>query len=100
MAREGGPPSAEIEQITQLFQLRHGGDHAALRYSGTLATLEALGRAGLIDEAVQRELNHAYLFLRSAEHRRELGLNEDVDKQVAASRDRVREIVRTIVHRP
>lgn len=90
----------DIERITQAFQLRYGAAHGSLRHAGTLATLEALGRAGLIDEAVGRELDHAYVFLRSAAHRRQLGLKEDVDVQLAASRERVREICRTIVQRP
>jgi len=90
----------DIERITQAFQLRYGAAHGSLRHVGTLATLEALGRAGFIDEAVGRELDHAYVFLRSAEHRRQLGLKEEIDAQLAASRDRVREICRTIDHRP
>ncbi len=90
----------DIERLTQAFQLRYGAAHAPLRYAGTLATLQAMGRAGLIDEAVRRELDHAYVFLRSAEHRQQLGLKEDVDKPLAASRDRVREICRAIVDRP
>jgi glutamate-ammonia-ligase adenylyltransferase len=93
------PASADIDRVTQVFQLRHGAAHAPLRHVGTLATLAAMGRAGLIDEAVRRELDHAYVFLRSAEHRRQLGVQEDVDKQLAASRERVREICRDIVQR-
>jgi [glutamine synthetase] adenylyltransferase / [glutamine synthetase]-adenylyl-L-tyrosine phosphorylase len=89
-------PSEEIQRFTQASQLRHGARHTQLRYANTLATLEAMGRAGLIDEALRRELDHAYVFLRSAEHRRELGLKEDVDKQVSASRERVREICRNL----
>ena len=102
---EPDPPCNErgaddIERVTQAFQLRYGAAHASLRHVGTLATLEALGRAGFIDEAVGRELDHAYVFLRSAEHRRQLGLQEEIDAQLAASRDRVREICRAIVQRP
>ena len=101
-ALPGGPSdlaSADIDRVTQVFQLRHGAAHAILRHAGTLATLQALGRIGLIEEAVRRELDHAYVFMRSAEHRRQLGLKEDVDKQLAASRERVREICGKIVHR-
>ena len=92
--------SEEIQRFTQASQLRHGAQHTQLRYTSTLAALEAMGRAGLLEESLRRELDHAYVFLRSAEHRRELGLKEDVDKQLAASHERVREIVRKLVHSP
>ena len=38
----------EIESLTQALQLAHGARHAALRHTGTLGALEAVGRAGLI----------------------------------------------------
>ena len=61
------------------------------------AALEAMAKAGLIPEQVSRELDHAYVFLRAAEHRRQLGLGgADVEKQVEASQARVREICATI----
>ena len=86
-------PGLEIERLTQAFQLSHGARHAGLRYAGTLAALEALGRTGLIPDPVLRELDHAYVFLRTAEHRRQLGLGDaDVDRQVQASRERVRAV--------
>ena len=87
----------EIEWVTALFQLRHGAGQAPLRRTGTFAALAAMGSAGLIDDAVRRELDHAYVFLRSAEHRRQLGLKEDLDRQLAASRARVTEICRGLV---
>ncbi|HKY22128.1 MAG TPA: hypothetical protein VJM31_13010 [Vicinamibacterales bacterium] len=92
----GDLASTAIDHFTQVFQVRHGAAHAPLRHAGTLAALEAMGRAGLIDDAARRELDHAYVFLRSAEHRRQLGLKEDVEKQLAASSERVREICGTI----
>ena len=92
--------SEEVERFTQDFQLRHGAQHATLRSASTLTALEAMGGAGLIDDAVRRELDHAYVFLRSAEHRRQLGLKDDLDKQVAASHERVRQICRGLVDRP
>jgi glutamate-ammonia-ligase adenylyltransferase len=89
--------SEEIDWFTKKAQLRHGGQHPSLRYAGTLAALDAMRGVGLIEEAVRRELDHAYVFLRSAEHRRQLGLNEEIDEQIAASRERVREICRAII---
>lgn len=86
-----------IDNFTQAFQLAHGARHPALRHTGTLGALEAMGKAGLIPEHVRRELDHAYVFLRSAEHRRQLGLDDaDLEKQVQASQARVREICATI----
>jgi len=91
------PAAGDIDRLTHVFQLRHGAAHAALRHGGTLATLAEMGRVGLIDEASRRELDHAYVFLRSAEHRRQLGLKDNADAQLAASRERVREICRGLV---
>jgi glutamate-ammonia-ligase adenylyltransferase len=88
--------TAEIEHLTETFQVQHGPAHPVLRYSSTLTALEVMGRTGLIDESVRRELDHAYVFLRTAEHRRELGVPESTDAQLAASRERVREICRSL----
>jgi glutamate-ammonia-ligase adenylyltransferase len=107
----------EVELFTQVFQLSYGGQMAALRQPGTLGGLEALVRAGLVPKSVQYELSHAYVFLRSIEHRlqlvqenqthrmsdeaheleisaRRLGLgsSEDLDKQLGSYRDRVNAI--------
>jgi len=83
----------EIVALTQWFQLTHGAQHSALRHTGTLGALEAMAKAGLIPEPVSRELDHAYVFLRTAEHRGQLGLvDAQVDTQVEASRARVGEV--------
>ena len=94
------PPYADIDRLTQGFQLSHGTAHAALRGAGTLAALDAMCKLGLIEETARRELDHAYIFLRSAEHRRQLGVPENQEQQLVASRERVREICRSIVHGP
>jgi glutamate-ammonia-ligase adenylyltransferase len=91
---EGPRAAGQIERVTQLWQVCHGAVHAPLRQRSTLAALEAMCRAGLIDEAVQRELHHAYVWLRSAEHRRQLGLHEDADPQLLALVGRVGELCR------
>ncbi len=87
-----------VEFLTQTFQLRHGARHASLRQAGTLGTLDVMRKTGLIAEDLCRELDHAYVFLQSTEHRRQLGLHDDLEKQVEASRERVREICRSIAH--
>ena len=87
----------QIEALTQAFQLAYGAQHAALRSASTLATLEALGRARLLPEPICRELDHAYVFLRTAEHRSQLGLADaDMDRQVESSSTRVRELCAAI----
>jgi glutamate-ammonia-ligase adenylyltransferase len=88
---------AEIDLLTQAFQMAHGARHASLRHTGTLGALDALAKARLIPEQICHELDHAYIFQRTAEHRRQLGLgNAEMDKQVQASQTRVREICDTI----
>jgi glutamate-ammonia-ligase adenylyltransferase len=87
----------DVEMLTQAFQLAHGAQHAALRHTGTLGALDLIAKAGLIPDRVCRELDHAYVFLRAAEHRRQLGLADaDAEKQVQASRERVKEISHSI----
>ena len=92
-----GRAAFEIEFLTQAFQLAHGARHAGLRQTGTLGALEAIGKSRLIPETLCRELDHAYVFLRTAEHRRQLGLADpDLEKQVEASAERVRELCNSI----
>jgi len=99
-----GPPAPsggqglldDVVALTQAFQLVHGARHPNLRHSGTLATLDVMAKAGLIPEPVCRELDHAFVFLRNAEHRRQLGLADADDTQVLRSRARVREICNSI----
>jgi glutamate-ammonia-ligase adenylyltransferase len=85
-----------IEGVTQVWQLRHGARHSSLRQTGTLGALDAMRRAGLLPDQICRELDHAYILTRSAAHRRQLGLQEDVQKQLDASRARVLEICRSL----
>jgi [glutamine synthetase] adenylyltransferase / [glutamine synthetase]-adenylyl-L-tyrosine phosphorylase len=82
-----------IEELTQAFQVAHGAEHTALRLAGTLTALEAMAKTGLLGTEVCHELDHAYVFHRTGEHRRQLGLlDADTEKQVRASQERVREI--------
>jgi [glutamine synthetase] adenylyltransferase / [glutamine synthetase]-adenylyl-L-tyrosine phosphorylase len=107
--REGGPKPVftpggdisraayQIEELTQTLQLAHGSKHAPLRSTSTLGTLEVLARAHLLPEQVCRELDHAYIFLRTAEHRKQLGITDsEEDKQVERSKARVQEICASI----
>jgi len=94
--RDRGADPWTVESLTQVLQLRHGARHAALRHAGTLDAIDALRHAGLIGEDLCRELDHAHVFLESAEHRRQLGVPEDLQKQVDASRERVRELCTSI----
>jgi len=89
--------ASQIEALTQALQLAHGPRHAALRSASTLATLEVLAKANLLPEQVCHELDHAYVFLRTAEHRKQLGVaDSEEEKQVERSRTRVRELCATI----
>ena len=59
----------EIEFFVQTQQLIAGGRHPELRGHGTLATLATLVEGGWIDAAARADLEAAYLFLRTIEHR-------------------------------
>jgi glutamate-ammonia-ligase adenylyltransferase len=66
----------EIEFFVQTQQLIAGGRHPALRGRETLATLEQLSRGGWIDAAARNDLEGAYMFLRTVEHRLQMVADE------------------------
>ncbi len=59
----------EIEFFAQIHQLIHGGRDPALRAPATRDALAALAAAGWIDAADAAMLTHAYVRLRTVEHR-------------------------------
>ena len=66
----------EIEFFVQTQQLIAGGRHPELRGRGTLATLGALAEGGWISGKARDELEEAYLFLRTIEHRLQMVADE------------------------
>ncbi len=54
---------SDIEFLTQLLQLRHGGSERALRVTGTIPALGALHEAGVLGADDFRSLHEGYLFL-------------------------------------
>jgi [glutamine synthetase] adenylyltransferase / [glutamine synthetase]-adenylyl-L-tyrosine phosphorylase len=59
----------EIEFFVQTQQLIAGGRHPELRGRETLTMLKALEDGGWIDATTRKDLEEAYLFLRTVEHR-------------------------------
>ena len=59
----------EIEFIVQLYQLVRGGRDALLRARSTRESLTALATRGLLDAEDAAQLDRAYVFLRTLEHR-------------------------------
>ena len=59
----------EVEFFAQILQLIHAGRDHALRAPGTIAALDALGQAGLIEPEEATALGEAYRLLRTIEHR-------------------------------
>ncbi len=58
-----GPGSiSDIEFLTQLLQLRHGGQTPRLRIPGTLDALEMLATEGVLEPREQGALSESYLF--------------------------------------
>lgn len=62
----------DVEFSVQLLQLVHGRDDARLRSPSTLSALEALSTHGFVGRDDAAELDHAYVFLRTLEHRIQL----------------------------
>jgi glutamate-ammonia-ligase adenylyltransferase len=66
----------EIEFFAQTQQLIAGGRQPALRVAETLVALERLAAAGWIEPAVRDDLDRAYRFLRTVEHRLQMIADE------------------------
>ncbi|MBQ1087929.1 bifunctional [glutamine synthetase] adenylyltransferase/[glutamine synthetase]-adenylyl-L-tyrosine phosphorylase [Streptomyces sp. B93] len=62
----------DVEFAVQLLQLVHGRTDATLRSGTTLSALEALAAGGYVGRADAAQLEEAYRFLRSMEHRIQL----------------------------
>ncbi|CAL9426249.1 bifunctional [glutamine synthetase] adenylyltransferase/[glutamine synthetase]-adenylyl-L-tyrosine phosphorylase [Streptomyces sp. enrichment culture] len=62
----------DVEFAVQLLQLVHGRDDAGLRSGTTLDALQALAAGGYVGRADAVQLDEAYRFLRSMEHRIQL----------------------------
>ncbi|MGO4462912.1 bifunctional [glutamine synthetase] adenylyltransferase/[glutamine synthetase]-adenylyl-L-tyrosine phosphorylase [Streptomyces sp. M-16] len=62
----------DVEFAVQLLQLVHGRSDATLRSGTTLDALHALAAGGYVGRADTAQLNDAYRFLRSMEHRIQL----------------------------
>ncbi len=83
--KEGPGGIRDVEFLVQSFQLFYGGREPALRTGNVLAALDALGRRGLLPEAVVVSLRDSYTWLRRAEHALQL-----VEEQQTASFPRER----------
>jgi [glutamine synthetase] adenylyltransferase / [glutamine synthetase]-adenylyl-L-tyrosine phosphorylase len=70
----------EIEFFAQTQQLIAGGRQPDLRAPATLDALGMLTRHDWIDEAARAELEAAYLFLRSIEHRLQMTADEQTQR--------------------
>lgn len=75
-----GPGSiSDIEFLTQLLQLRHGGQASRLRVPGTLAALELLSAEGILEPREQAALSESYLFCTRVRLRLHLQMGRAVD---------------------
>jgi len=70
--KRGAGGLVDIEFLTQMLQLQHGGQNAGLRVSNTLGALEALHAAGHLAEEDFQFLTRTYRFLRTVEARMRL----------------------------
>ncbi|QEV17770.1 bifunctional [glutamine synthetase] adenylyltransferase/[glutamine synthetase]-adenylyl-L-tyrosine phosphorylase [Streptomyces alboniger] len=62
----------DVEFAVQMLQLVHGRSDASIRSGSTLAALHALGAGGYVGRVDAAQLDDAYRFLRSLEHRIQL----------------------------
>ena len=83
----------EIEFFVQTQQLIAGGRHPELRGHGTLATLATLVEGGWIDAAARADLEAAYLFLRTIEHRLQM-VADDQTHTLPADREALERFAR------
>jgi len=69
----------DIEFLTQMLQLKHGGGRPRLQTQPTLAALKALCEEKILGAEEYRVLSEGYLFLRRLDHRLRLERNESLD---------------------
>jgi len=69
-AGEGG--LVDVEFAVQVLQLAHGDAHKSLRTPGTVEALDAMSKAGLVNEKQYNTLLRAYLFYREIENRSQI----------------------------
>jgi [glutamine synthetase] adenylyltransferase / [glutamine synthetase]-adenylyl-L-tyrosine phosphorylase len=69
----------DIEFLTQMLQLKHGGGRPRLQTQPTLAALKALYEEKILGAEEYRALSEGYLFLRRLDHRLRLERNESLD---------------------
>jgi glutamate-ammonia-ligase adenylyltransferase len=75
-----GPGSiSDIEFLTQLFQLRHGGQSPLLRVPGTLDALEVLVGEGVLRPDEHRAMSESYMFCTRVRLRLHLQMGRAVD---------------------
>ncbi len=75
-----GPGSiSDIEFLTQLLQLRHGGQTYRLRIPGTLEALETLATEGVLQPQEHGALSESYLFCTRVRLRLHLQMGRAVD---------------------
>ena len=83
----------EIEFFVQTQQLIAGGRHPELRGYGTLATLATLVEGGWIDASARTDLEAAYRFLRTIEHRLQM-VADDQTHTLPADREALERFAR------
>jgi glutamate-ammonia-ligase adenylyltransferase len=77
--KKGRGGLVDIEFLTQMLQLAHGGRSRKLRRRETLAALKALHSKGILKENEYRLLFDGYLFLRRLDHRLRLERDQSID---------------------
>lgn len=78
--KQGRGGLLDIEFLVQFFKLVHGASEKRLRLPGTYNPLKALPRCGLIDPVAGRELEQAYVFIRTIESRLRIVTNQPTDE--------------------
>jgi len=86
---------SDVEFLTQLMQLRHGGKNPSLRVPGTLDALESLGGLGLLPPDEVRVLEEAYLFCTRVRLRLHLQVGRAVDS-LPTDRDDLRSLAASL----
>lgn len=78
--KQGRGGLLDIEFLVQFFKLVYGASERRFRLPGTYTPIRALRRRGLIDSAASRDLEQAYLFLRTIESRLRIVTNQATDE--------------------
>ena len=93
--KAGSGGLVDVEFAVQILQLAHGGVDGSLGITATLEALDAMSKAGLVNEKQYNTLRRAYLFYREIENRSQI-YQDRSDPRIPNDVQKVRPLARRL----